>query len=246
METKTQTQTPKTQIPEPISKIAYAYTQHDLTITVIEKTCGVNIIRLKQDRTKDPVEDVLAQIAVPYTGGYVPTVLYTVLPVDKAIELKQRAPWLKIRLLQLDGKIVEKVTGRPYDPKAEYPTEVIKIALKVVEIKGGQIRYVHFGEMVDEIISKGFKKVGIFNDVMRDAFKLALQRIGNAGLELVKSCNGDSGCIEINPLGLKSGYRVSFPGTAGRLTQEQMAEMLLRGDARIYYAEIEAQEVPLC
>lgn len=65
---KIQTQTPaKTQTPEPVGRITYAYTQHDLTVTVIERTCGVNIIRLKQDRTKDPVEDVLAQVAIPHT-----------------------------------------------------------------------------------------------------------------------------------------------------------------------------------
>ena len=311
----TQTQTPK-----PVAKIVYAYTQHDLTITVIEKTCGVNIIRLKQDRSKDPVEDVLTQIAIPYMvvpydymenvkqkvwlmelsgkllavanvppqtaeyeytalpkevaqnvieqapwvksktlkldkpitviEGYVPIVLYAVLPVDKAVELKQRAPWLKILLLQLDGKIVEKLTGRPYDPKSEYPEAIIRTALKVFEVKGGQIRYMKFFEEMVREISKGFKKVGIFNDVMREAFRLALHRLalqslGN-DLELVKTCNGDSGCAEINPLGIKSGYRISFTGTAGRLAPEQMAEMLLRGEARIYYAEIEAQEVPLC
>jgi hypothetical protein len=29
-------------------------------------------------------------------------------------------------------------------------------------------------------------------------------------VELVKTC-GDDGCVEVNPLGFKSGYRVSFP-----------------------------------
>ncbi len=62
-------------------------------------------------------------------------------------------------------------------------------------------------------------------------------------MELVKTC-GDS-CVEVNPLGFQSGYRVSFPGTAGRLTPEQIAEMLFSG-ARIYHVEVVAEVVPLC
>jgi hypothetical protein len=50
----------------------------------------------------------------------------------------------------------------------------------------------------------------------------------------------------VNPLGFQSGYRVSFPGTAGRLTPEQIAEALLNGTARVYYVEIDAEVVPLC
>jgi len=49
----------------------------------------------------------------------------------------------------------------------------------------------------------------------------------------------------VNPLGFKSGYRVSFPGTAGRLTPEQIAEALFSG-ARIYHVEVVAEVVPLC
>jgi len=44
-----------------IKPILYAYTQHEPAIMIIE-SCGVEVIRLKQDRTKDPVEDVLAQL----------------------------------------------------------------------------------------------------------------------------------------------------------------------------------------
>jgi hypothetical protein len=49
----------------------------------------------------------------------------------------------------------------------------------------------------------------------------------------------------VNPLGFQSRYRVSFPGTAGRLTAEQIAEMLFSG-ARIYHVELVAEVVPLC
>jgi len=73
---------------------------------------------------------------------------------------------------------------------------------------------------------------------------VALQRIGVADVGLVKTC-GDDGCVEVNPLGFKSGYRISFPGTAVRLTAEQIAEMLFSG-ARIYHVELTAEDVPLC
>ncbi len=219
----------------------YVYTQHITTIRAIEEMCGVKINLLKQDRTKDPVEDILSQIPSNESA-----VLYAVLPIDKAIELRQKAPWLQVRLLQLDGATVEKLTGKPYDPKAEYPLDVIQQALKVIEMRSGTIRYMSFRDMIYEIAKRGFKKMGVFNDAMREGIKLAMNRLGcGEEIELVKTC-GDDTCIEINPLGFKSGYRVSFPGTAGRLTPEQMADLIVRGEARIYYVEIVAEETPLC
>jgi hypothetical protein len=44
---------------------------------------------------------------------------------------------------------------------------------------------------------------------------------------------------------LQSGYRISFSGTVGRLTAEQIAEALFSG-ARIYHVEVVAEVVPLC
>jgi hypothetical protein len=304
---------------KPVDKIVYAYTQHDTTIRVIEMACGVEITRLRQDRTKDPVEDVLTQISIPYTvvplpyyddkfvesyrqkgakvwlmelggkllavanvppegefyeytalprevalkvierapwvrmktlqldrpitviEGYVPILLYAVLPIDKATELKQRAPWLKLRLLQLDGKIVEKLTGRPYDPKSEYPIEVLQQALKVIEVKGGYIRY--YRSVDDFLCELNGKKVAVFNDTLREALYV-LATNAKISVELVKTCNGE--CVEVNPLGTKSGFRISFPGTAGKLTAAQMSEMIVRGEARIYYAEVETVQTSLC
>jgi len=239
---KTQTQTPKTQTNQ--TPQIYAYTQHTQTIRVIEETCNQKVVILQQDRTRDPVEDVLRQLP-PETLTQGAT-LYVVLPVDKLIELKTKAPQLRIRLLQLDGSVVERITGKPYDPKIEYPPEVIKQALRVVEVKGGKMRYTCLEGVVDDVVKRGIRKIAIFNDTLREGFKLALQRIGVADIELVKTCDNSSDCVEVNPPGYKSGYRISFPGTAGRLSPEQMAEMLLRGDVRVYYAEIEAQEVSLC
>jgi hypothetical protein len=81
----------------------------------------------------------------------------------------------------------------------------------------------------------------VFNGTMFLGTAVALQRIG-VDVELVKTCGG--GCVDVNP-GFKSGYRISFPGTAGRLTPEQIAEMLFSG-ARIYHVELTAEVVPLC
>jgi len=207
----------------------YAYTQHLSTIRAIEEKCRVKITVLSQDRSKDPVEDVLSQI--PREGNIM---LYAVLPIDKALELRQLAPNITLKLLQLDGKIVERLTGKPYDPKADYPTDVVVSALKVIEIKGGSIRYLTFEDLSKELRGR---RVAVFNDVMREA----LQRLVNA--DFVKSCDN---CVEVNPLGVKSGIRISFPGNVGRLTVEQMAEMIATGQARIYHVDVEAQEVPLC
>ena len=216
----------------------YAYTQHITTVRIIEELCNQKIVVLQQNRARDPVEDILEQMPA---GEY--ATLYVVLPVDKVVELLQKAPWLRIRLLQLDGFTIEKITGRPYDPKIEYGADVIKAALRVVKVRCGSVRYMTLREMVDEIVKKGYKRVAVFNEVMREGLRIALSRIG-VNLELVKTCDGD--CVQVNPPGYQSGYRISFPGTAGRLTAEQIADMLLSGLARIYYAEIDASVVPMC
>jgi hypothetical protein len=80
----------------------------------------------------------------------------------------------------------------------------------------------------------------VFNGTLFLGTAVALQRIG-VDVELVKTCDGN--CVEVNPLGFKSGYRISLPSTAGRLTPEQIAEMLFSG-ARIYH--VVAEVVPLC
>lgn len=81
----------------------------------------------------------------------------------------------------------------------------------------------------------------VFNGTLFLGTAVALQRIG-VDVELVTTC--DYSGMEVNP-GFKSGYRVNFPGTAGRLTAEQIAEMLFSG-GRIYHVELTAEVVPLC
>jgi hypothetical protein len=81
----------------------------------------------------------------------------------------------------------------------------------------------------------------VFNGTLFLGTAVALQRLG-VDVELVKTCNDN--CVEVNP-SFKSGYRVSFPGTVGRLTAEQITEMLFSG-ARIYHVEVVAEVIPLC
>jgi hypothetical protein len=212
----------------------FAYTQHESSIQLIEAACGYSVVRLSQDRSRDPIEDILAQL--PPAAAEQGAVLYAVLPPDKAVVLKDRAPWLRVVLMQLDGGVVERATGRPYDPKFEYSVDVVRQALRLTEIKRGSIRYMTFDDLRKQLKDR---IVGVFNDVLREA----LQRLIQANF--VKTCSGVSECVEINPLGARSGYRISFAGTAGRLNADQMIELLTSGQARIYYLEVEAEEVPL-
>jgi hypothetical protein len=222
------------------NKTIYVYTQHGQTAQVIKEACGNSMVVLSQDRAKG-LDDILRQIRTDE-----PAILYSVLPLDMAIELKQKVPQLVLRLLQLDGRTIEQITGKPYDPKSEYPPHIVRAALKVIEIRDGVVKYFRsFEEMISEIIAS-YRKIAIFNDVMREGIKIALERLSILPkIKLVKTCDGDASCVEVNPLGFKSGYRISFTGT-GKLSAEQIAEALLSGAARVYYVEVVAEEVPLC
>jgi hypothetical protein len=214
---------PNRQIP------VYAYTQHVATVKALEQLCNVSIKLLTQDRNKDPVDDVLSQIPEH-------AILYAVLPIDKAVELRRRAPKIRLILMQLDARTVEQITGKPYNPKEEYPSEVVLKALKTFEVRGGDVKAMSFDELRDMLQGK---TVAVFNDTMRQAL---LMLIPDANF--VKTCDGN--CIEVNPLGNKSGLRISFPGNVGRLDVAQMAELISSGKARIYYAEVDVAEVHPC
>ena len=82
------------------------------------------------------------------------------------------------------------------------------------------------------------KTVAVFSDTIRQA----LQQLIDANF--VKTCSGE--CVKINPPGNRAGVRISFPGTVGQLNADQMAELIRNNKTRIYYAEIEAAEVPPC
>jgi acetylglutamate kinase len=138
--------------------------------------------------------------------------------------------------MQLDGRLIEQLTGQPYNPKQEYPPEVVLKALKTFEVRGGNVRALSFEDLRNMLQGK---TVAVFNDTMRQALQMLIP-----DAYFVKTCSNN--CIEINPLGNKPGVRISFPGTVGQLDATQMAELIKSGRARIYYAEIEAVEVPPC
>ncbi len=54
----------------------------------------------------------------------------------------------------------------------------------------------------------------VFDGTLFLSTAVALQRIG-VDVELVKTC--DDSCVEVNPLGIKSGYRVCFPRHGGEV-----------------------------
>jgi len=185
----------------------------------VEQLCGISIKMLTQDRSKDPVDDILSQISEHNIT------LYAVLPIDKAVELRLHAPGMRLLLLQLDAKLVEQLTGKPYNPKEEHPPEVIGRALKTYEVKGGHVKTMTLEELRDMLRGK---TVAVFNDTLRQALQMLMP-----DANFVKTCNN---CIEVNPSRNKSGLRVSFPGTVGQLNADQMAELIKSGRARIYYA----------
>jgi hypothetical protein len=190
---------------------------------------------LNQDRTRDPIEDIISQLPPDAIEGG--ATLFVVMPLDKAVELKARRPGLRVVLMQLDGSVVERLTGKQYDPKAEYSPEIVRKALKLTEVKKGDIKYMTFDELRKQLEGR---TVAVFNDVLRTALQSQIRA------NFVKTCSGGADeCVEVNPLGAKNGIRISFPPTTGRLNTDQMAEMIARGEARIYHLEIQAEEVPL-
>ncbi len=54
----------------------------------------------------------------------------------------------------------------------------------------------------------------VFDGTLFLGTAVALQRIG-VDVELVKTYDSDDSCVEVNPPGFQSGYRISFPGTGG-------------------------------
>jgi hypothetical protein len=213
----------------------YIYTQHESTARLIETECG-SVKRLSQDRARDPVEDIMVQL--PADAVERGATLYAVLPPDRAIALKNKAPKLRVILLQLDGAVVERITGRPYDPKTEYGIDILRRALRAVEVRGGRVEYLSFSDL-KRLLER--RTVAVFNDILREALR---RLIVNANF--VKTCGDDVNCVEVNPLGVKKGLRISFPGTSGRLTAEQMMAELVADKARIYYLDVEAVETSLC
>lgn len=166
------------------------------------------------------------------------TVIIGVMPLDAAAELWQRG--YRVYLTRLDGKKVEEITGRPYNPKEEYPPEIVRQALVVQHLTDAKIQYL----TMDEMLSKfNGKVVVVFNDVMREALE-KLSRERGIEAQFIKQGKGDV-IVGLPPTATKAeGIQISFYGT-GQLTADQMAESIKRGQARIYWVSINSEIIPL-
>ncbi|WP_053240386.1 hypothetical protein [Pyrobaculum islandicum] len=182
------------------------YTNHQPTIQILTSVLPGAEVRIP-DRSKSPVEEITTR----YQPG---TTIVGVMPLDSAAELILRG--YSIYLTRLDGKKVEEITGRPYNPKEEYPPEVIRQALVVQKINRAEIRYLSVDEM---LLMFNKKTIAVFNDVMREALqKLAQER----GIEALFTKEGRADVtVGIPPTANRiAGIQISFPGITGRLDAE--------------------------
>jgi len=201
----------------------YIYTQHTTTIRIIQSIIP-NVTVLQQDRNKRAYEDVAAQAP---SGS----VVIGVLPTDDVIMLIQQG--YRVILTRLDGKAVEQITGRPYNPKEDYGEDVIRRALRFAVPRLTSIRYVDAQELLRFIKESGGAAV-VFNDVMRAALESIAKEMGYDVIKFVKEGSG----IQINPLSFSgAAIFISLPGTTGRLGVEEMAQAVKSGQARIYIIE---------
>jgi hypothetical protein len=202
----------------------YVYTQHQATVRIIRSV--VPAVVLKQDRSRRAYEDVMAQ-APPGS------IVIGVMPIDDAVALIQHG--YKVILVRLDGKTVEQLTGRPYDPKSDYPDDIIKQALQLAVLKvTSPPKYIDARELFCLISERGNTAI-VFNDTMRQALQLLAQEMGYMDLAFKKE--GEGG-VQINPLVFHGvAAFISFPGTTGKLSAEEMARLIKLGEARIYVVE---------
>ncbi|PMP97842.1 MAG: hypothetical protein C0167_00095 [Nitrososphaera sp.] len=204
--------------PSPKAPI-YIYTQHAATARIIQSIIPDAVV-LRQDRSRRAYEDIMAQAP---SGS----VVIGVLPTDDVIMLIQQG--YRVILTRLDGKVVEQITGRPYNPKEDYGEDVIRKALRFAAPRLTSIRYVDAQELLRFIKERGGAAV-VFNDVMRAALEALSKEMGY-DVKFVKEGSG----IQINPLSFSgAAVFISLPGTTGRLGVEEMAQAVKSGQARIY------------
>lgn len=207
------------------------YTNHQSTIQIL-KSVIPNAEVVIPNRSVSPVEEISSR----YQPG---VAVIGVMPLDAAVELHYRG--YKIFLTRLDGSVIERLTNKPYDPKIDYPQEVVKEALVIQKIVKAEIRYMSLDEFLNEINGK---TVVVFNDDMRKALQI-LARERGIEARFIKEGQGDTR-VGLPPTMAKGeGYQISFPSTAGRLTANEMAEMIKYNKARIYWVSIDSEIIPL-
>ena len=203
---------------------------------------------LGQDRSVEMVTDVmrrLKEMVPPQSGAKY--ALIAVGPMDKTAELASRLeterPDIILVLAQIDGGKYEVLAGRPYNPKEEITdVELLRQVLRLYVVVRGEVHYYSsVAEMLREIASK-YKKVAVFNDTMRQSLQLYAREL-DIDVEFVKTCDGAADCAEINALGGKPSYRISFPPTTGKLTAEEMVQLYRQGQARAYWSALETEDI---
>jgi len=198
---------------------------------------------LGQDRSIDMTQDVISRLQ-PLSGATY--ALIAVGPPDKlaelAAKLDARRPDVILVVAQVDGQKYERLTKRPYNPKEEITdVELLRQVLKLYVVTRGEVHYYSSVEEMLREISKKYKKVAVFNDVMRQSLEMYARELG-IDIEFVKTCDG-ADCVEINALGGKPSYRISFPPTTGKLTAEEMVQLYKQGQARAYWSALETEDI---
>ncbi|MGC9051863.1 hypothetical protein, partial [Pyrobaculum sp.] len=93
-------------------------------------------------------------------------------------------------------------------------------------------KYIDARELFCIISERGGTAV-VFNDTMRQALEM-LAREMNVDIKFVKEGEG----VQVNPLTFRgTAAFISFPGTAGKLSAEEMARLIKLEGARIYVVE---------
>ena len=202
----------------------YIYTQHAATVRVVQSIIPDAVV-LRQDRSRRAYEDIMAQAP---SGS----IIIGVMPMDDAITLMSHG--YKVILTRLDGKVIEKLTDKPYDPKSEYPDDIVRQALQFAVLRvTAPPKYIDARELFCLISERGNTAI-VFNDVMRQALETLAREMGYTDIIFKKEGEG----VQINPLTFRGvAAFISFPGTAGRLTAEDMARMIKQSEARIYVVE---------
>jgi hypothetical protein len=126
----------------------------------------------------------------------------------------------------IDYAEAERLTGKRLGPKDEIPAEILPrvVRLRVFDIaESAKLKPEEF----INALRNADAPVAIFNDTLREAIEMI------AGNKAVKQVEPGANAVYINPLEFSGdAYFVSF-GNVGKLTPQQMADMIRSGQAVI-------------
>jgi hypothetical protein len=199
------------------AKRAYIYTNHDATNKLLRERLeqlGYAVSVLQQDRSVQAYVDIMQK-----TDPGV--VIFGVMPIPSVVELLHRNP---IVYPAVDYAEAERLTGKRLGPKDEIPAEILPnvIRLRVFDIS--ESARLSPDEFINALKHEN-APVAVFNDTLREAVEMV------AGIKAVKQAGPNA--VHINPLEFSgNAYFISF-GNVGKLTSQQMADMIRSGQAII-------------